>query len=84
MDKKIYQKLQRYEDDKRMLYGLWMEDEKNPEMPRKLEFQSDEAKKLFEQSIPECIKTEERHKLDFGVDLSEPSDVSVNFDDKLV
>lgn len=67
-----------------MLYGIWMEDEKNPEGPKKLEFQSLEAKQLFEQSIPECIKTEERHKLDFGVDLSEPSDVSVNFDDKLV
>ena len=41
MDKKIYQKLQRYEDDKRMLFGLWMEDEKhkaNEDYERKLEF----------------------------------------------
>jgi hypothetical protein len=38
MDKKIYQKLQRYEDDKRMLFGLWLDDKKNPEAPKKLDF----------------------------------------------
>ena len=29
MDKKIYQKLQRYEDDKRYLYNLFIKDQMN-------------------------------------------------------
>lgn len=66
MDKKIYQKLQRYEDDKRNLYSLYIDDQLNQSKPQyelRLDFQSDDAQKLFEKSIPECIKHECRSKL---------------------
>ena len=31
MDKKIYQKLTKYEDDKRLLYGLYLDDQREPQ-----------------------------------------------------
>lgn len=67
-----------------MLYSLWMEDQNNPEGPKKLDFQSPEAQTLFEQSIPECVKNEVIQKKNFGVDQSEHSDDSVDFITKLV
>lgn len=65
MDKKIYQKLQRYEDDKRFLFKLFINDQLNMAKENyspKLDFQSDQAQDLFEKSVPECIKRECREK----------------------
>ena len=55
LDQKFYQKLQKYHDDKRYLYGLYLEDKKNPE-DTKLEFQSDQAEKMFMDTIPKYIQ----------------------------
>jgi len=58
MDKKIYQKIQRYEDDKRFLHKLYLEDQLNrdePDAKIKLEFQSDQARYQFERSIPDYV-----------------------------
>lgn len=66
MDKKIYQKLQRYEDDKRFLFDLFIKDQLNyakKDYEPKLDFQSVEAQDLFEKSIPECIKQECRDRM---------------------
>ena len=73
MDKKIYQKLQRYEDDKRNLYELYLKDLLNQSKENytlQLDFQSDEAQKLFEMSVPECIKHECRSKQEAGIKIS--------------
>ena len=89
MDKKIYQKLQRYEDDKANLYTLYIQDQLNQSKPHynlKLDFQSDEAQKLFENSIPECIKRQCRQKqpeILIDADNSADSNVSTNFETKL-
>tara|TARA_B110000285_G_C15048643_1_gene575761 strand:- start:238 stop:516 length:279 start_codon:yes stop_codon:yes gene_type:complete len=66
MDKKIYQKLQRYEDDKRYLYNLFIKDQLNlskEDYVPQLDFQSDDAQTLFEKSVPDSIKRECREKL---------------------
>jgi hypothetical protein len=55
----------------------------------KLDFQSDEAQKLFERSIPECIKQECRQKepgmmvMVEEAENSYDSNVSTNFETKL-
>ena len=58
MDKKVYQKIQRYEDDKRYLHRLYLEDNKNRDDPNakiNLDFQSEQARKQFELSIPDYV-----------------------------
>jgi len=55
-DKKMYQKLQRYQDDKRYLFGLYLKD-KCQTQPS-LDFQTDKARKDFLLSIPGYIKEE--------------------------
>lgn len=58
MDKKVYQKIQRYEDDKRYLHRLYLEDNKNRDDPSakiNLDFQSEQARKQFELSIPDYV-----------------------------
>jgi hypothetical protein len=63
MDKKVYQKIQRYEDDKRFLHKLYLEDNKNsndPDSKINLEFQSDQARIQFEKSIPDYVLQDEK------------------------
>jgi hypothetical protein len=58
MDKKVYQKIQRYEDDKRFLHRLYLEDSQNRDDPNaklNLEFQSEQARIQFEKSIPDYV-----------------------------
>lgn len=57
-DKKMYQKLQKYQDDKRYLYKVYLDDLSKPGKANKLEFQTDNAKIMFLDSIPKYIKTE--------------------------
>ena len=65
MDKKIYQKIIRYEEDKRFLYQKFLEDKTKKSGKINLEFQSDLAKKHFELSLPPYIKRSEE-KLFYG------------------
>lgn len=66
MDKKIYQKMIRYEEDKRYLYQKYLQD-KNRKVAcdrsdLNLEFQSIQAQKQFELSLPRYI-TESEDKM---------------------
>lgn len=58
MDKKIFQKLTKYEDDKRFLEKLYRDDvaKGKCEEEKSLQFQSEESCRLFELSIPLYIK----------------------------
>ena len=44
MDKKIFQKLTKYEEDKRFLQRLYLEDMESKGGDQKLKFQSDESR----------------------------------------
>lgn len=85
MDKKIFQKLTKYEDDKRMLYGLYLKDQANPsDEDINLDFQSDNSKHMFVQSIPEYIKDwfKQRKTQPDQAD-SDDFSVTISFDEKL-
>ena len=57
-DKKIYQKLQRYEDDKRYLYSMFLQDEQKTAKKINLNFQNEESRKRFLMTVPEYIVDE--------------------------
>ena len=90
MDKKVYQKIQRYEDDKRFLHKLYLEDNKNrddPDSKINLEFQSDQARIQFEKSIPDYVLQDEKKEQKnegqiFNVESGEEN--NENFPDKLI
>ena len=90
MDKKVYQKIQRYEDDKRFLHKLYLEDNKNRDDQHSkinLEFQSDQARIQFEKSIPDYVLQDEKKEQKnegqiFNVESGEEN--NENFPDKLI
>lgn len=67
LDKKIYQKICRYEEDKRYLLGLYGEDFDRIEEEKTLQFQDDWSKQKFENSIPDYIRnpTDENKNMNF-------------------
>jgi len=88
MDKKIYQKIQRYEDDKRYLHRLYLEDNKvrdQPDSPLHLEFQSEQARIQFEKSIPDYVLQDEemKQKNEGNIFYCESNDEQMDFPDKL-
>ena len=63
LDKKIYQKIQRYEDDKRSLYNLYLKDQAAPpDKPKILAFQDNDSEAMFYASIPGYIRQEKASK----------------------
>ena len=73
LDKKIYQKIQRYEDDKRYLYNLYLKDQAlTGDKPKILAFQDDASEGMFWRSIPGYIRnTHGKKKTPSKLDFSE-------------